>query len=54
MNYGKMRMPGVEAGSQAWEACMIPLHYMRLTSYGNSWGYRLPTLGKLVNVYVRR
>ena len=24
-----MRMPGVEPGSQAWEACMIPLHYMR-------------------------
>ena len=22
-------MPGVEPGSQAWEACMIPLHYMR-------------------------
>ena len=26
----QMRMPGVEPGSQAWEACMIPLHYMRL------------------------
>ena len=26
---GNMRMPGVEPGSQAWEACMIPLHYMR-------------------------
>ena len=26
----KMRMPGVEPGSQAWEACLIPLHYMRL------------------------
>ena len=25
-----MRMPGVEPGSQAWEACMMPLHYMRL------------------------
>ena len=24
-----MRMPGVEPGSQAWEACMMPLHYMR-------------------------
>ena len=22
-------MPGVEPGSQAWEACMMPLHYMR-------------------------
>ena len=26
----KMRMPGVEPGSQAWEPCLIPLHYMRL------------------------
>ena len=26
---GHVRMPGVEPGSQAWEACMIPLHYMR-------------------------
>ncbi len=25
-----VRMPGVEPGSQAWEACMIPLHCMRL------------------------
>ena len=24
-----MRMPGGEPGSQAWEACMMPLHYMR-------------------------
>ena len=24
-----LRMPGVEPGSQAWEACMMPLHYMR-------------------------
>ena len=23
-----MRMPGVEPGSQAWEACIIPPHYM--------------------------
>ena len=28
--FKQMRMPGVEPGSQAWEACMIPLHYMRL------------------------
>ena len=28
----EMRMPGVEPGSQAWEACMIPLHYMRYRS----------------------
>ena len=27
-----MRMPGVEPGSQAWEACMMPLHYMRSAS----------------------
>ena len=26
----RMRMPGVEPGSQAWEACMMPLHYMRV------------------------
>ena len=26
----QMRTPGVEPGSQAWEACMMPLHYMRL------------------------
>ena len=25
----KMRMPGIEPGSQACEACTIPLHYMR-------------------------
>ena len=30
-----MRMPGVEPGSQAWEACMMPLHYMR--SGAASW-----------------
>ena len=27
-----LRMPGVEPGSQAWEACMMPLHYMRFFS----------------------
>ena len=27
-------MPGVEPGSQAWEACMMPLHYMRILSFG--------------------
>ena len=26
---GHVRMPGVEPGSQAWEACIMPLHYMR-------------------------
>ena len=25
-----MRTPGVEPRSQAWEACMMPLHYVRL------------------------
>ena len=25
-----MRLPGVEPGAQAWEACMLPLHYRRL------------------------
>ena len=29
MQRQKMRMPGVEPRSQAWEACMMPLHYMR-------------------------
>jgi hypothetical protein len=24
-----MRTPGVEPGPQAWEACMMPLHYVR-------------------------
>ena len=33
---GHVRMPGVEPGSQAWEACMIPLHYMRF------WLCRIP------------
>ena len=28
-----MRMPGVEPGSQVWEACMMPLHYMRLIGF---------------------
>ena len=26
----KMRPPGIEPGAQAWEACMLPLHYVRL------------------------
>ena len=29
-----MRTPGVEPGSQAWEACMMPLHYMRCDGAG--------------------
>ena len=28
-----MRTPGVEPGSQAWEACMMPLHYVRSCAY---------------------
>ena len=24
----EMHTPGVEPGSQAWEACMMPLHYV--------------------------
>ena len=28
-----LRTPGVEPGSQAWEACMIPLHYVRYKSH---------------------
>ena len=25
----QMRTPGLEPGSQVWEACMMPLHYVR-------------------------
>ena len=25
----KLRTPGIEPGAQAWEACMLPLHYVR-------------------------
>ena len=28
----RLRTPGIESGSQAWEACMIPLHYVRADS----------------------
>ena len=31
-----MRMPGIEPGSQAWEACMMPLHYMRCDGAGDT------------------
>ena len=27
------RLPGVEPGAQAWEACMLPLHYRRSCSW---------------------
>ena len=30
----QMRTPGVEPGSQAWEACMMPLHYVRHEHHG--------------------
>ena len=36
----EMRMPGVEPGSQAWEACMMPLHYMRHVRVSDSDGAR--------------
>ena len=29
-----LRTPGVEPGSQAWEACMMPLHYVRSRQRG--------------------
>ena len=45
--YGNMRPPGIEPGAQAWEACMLPLHYERslhmgrfidaLESKGSGW-----------------
>lgn len=41
-----MRMPGVEPGAQAWEACMLPLHYMRMSTHAGhdssplSWAAR--------------
>ena len=41
-----MRTPVVEPGPQAWEACMMPLHYMRSASlvgrtdyYYNAFGW---------------
>ena len=39
----RMRMPGVEPGSQAWGACVIPLHYMRLGCLSSTqliWSYQ--------------
>ena len=35
----QMRTPGIEPGSQACEACMIPLHYVRCCSLIFQWGY---------------
>ena len=31
----QMRLPGVEPGAQAWEACMLPLHYRRSCKIGH-------------------
>ena len=44
-------MPGVEPGSQAWEACMIPLHYMRLSMRNAtaSKNFNLAQLQRLLN-----
>jgi hypothetical protein len=33
LGFEKMRMPGIEPGSQAWEACKMPLHYVRLARF---------------------
>ena len=33
----KMRTPGVEPGSQAWGACMMPLHYERHELSSTAW-----------------
>ena len=33
-----MRTPGVEPGSQAWKACMMPLHYVRSRSHLHDHG----------------
>ena len=33
----KLRTPGVEPGSQAWEACMMPLNYVRHDAARNCW-----------------
>jgi hypothetical protein len=33
LGFEKMRMPAVEPGSQAWGACMMPLHYIRLARF---------------------
>jgi hypothetical protein len=33
LGFDEMHTPGVEPGSQAWEACMMPLHYMRLARF---------------------
>ena len=42
----ELRMPGVEPGSQAWEACTMPLHYMR-SSGRHDRGYSSLFLGSI-------
>ena len=36
-----MRTPGVEPGLQAWEACMMPLHYVRCVDVGCSHNWSI-------------
>ena len=40
----EMRMPGVEPGSQAWGACMMPLHYVRLQKILTEKNVRITSL----------
>jgi hypothetical protein len=37
----KMRTPGIEPGAQAWEACMLPLHYERVPKIERIFAHRL-------------
>ena len=32
-----LRTPGVKPRSQAWEACMVPLHYVRFCHIHDAW-----------------
>ena len=41
-----MRTPGVESGSQAWEACMMPLHYVRSHESGRTCGLDFHDTGR--------
>jgi len=33
VGFEKVRLPGIEPGPQAEEACMMPLHYLRLARF---------------------
>jgi hypothetical protein len=33
LGFEKVRMPGVEPGSQAWQACIMSLHYVRVARF---------------------